>query len=84
MSVFNFRVDDELKDAFLQACKDTDRSASQLIRGHMREYIQAHPIAGTGFRVCPLSNRVLEDNGERLERACLKEDFTFDCAFKSI
>lgn len=39
-ALFTFRVDKKLKEAFQVACKETDKSASQLIRGAMREYVE--------------------------------------------
>lgn len=37
---FTCRVDDDLKQAFLQAAKANDRSASVLIRDFMRDYVR--------------------------------------------
>jgi len=36
------KLDAELKDAFLSACKDNDTTASQELRNFMREYIRKH------------------------------------------
>ena len=38
-STFTFRVDDTLKSAFNDAAKQQDRTAAQLLRDFMREYI---------------------------------------------
>ena len=40
-STFTFRVDDDLKAAFTAAAKDNDRTAAQILRETMREYIAA-------------------------------------------
>ena len=44
-STFTFRVDEDLKAAFTAAAKDNDRTAAQILRETMREYIaqQAPP-----------------------------------------
>ena len=42
---FTFRVDAELKNAFLQAARANDRSASLLIRDFMREYVECEKAA---------------------------------------
>lgn len=39
-TTFTFRVDNELKAAFLDAARGNDRSASMLLRDFMREYIE--------------------------------------------
>ena len=38
-STFTFRVDDTLKSAFSDAAKQKDRTAAQLLRDFMREYV---------------------------------------------
>jgi len=38
-STFTFRVDDTLKSAFSDAAKQQDRTAAQLLRDFMREYV---------------------------------------------
>lgn len=38
-ATFTFRVDDDLKSAFADAAKQRDRTAAQLLRDFMREYI---------------------------------------------
>ena len=38
-STFTFRVDDTLKTAFNDAAKQQDRTAAQLLRDFMREYV---------------------------------------------
>ena len=40
-STFTFRVDEDLKAAFTAAAKDNDRTAAQILREAMREYIVA-------------------------------------------
>jgi predicted transcriptional regulator len=40
-STFTFRVDEDLKAAFTAAAKGNDRSAAQILRETMREYIAA-------------------------------------------
>ncbi|MEI9905599.1 MAG: hypothetical protein WDN06_17850 [Asticcacaulis sp.] len=46
-STFTFRVENDLKDAFNQSAKASDRSAAQLIRDFMRDYIRRQQdIAG--------------------------------------
>ena len=40
-STFTFRVDEDLKAAFTSAAKDNDRTAAQILRETMREYIAA-------------------------------------------
>jgi predicted transcriptional regulator len=39
---FTVRVDSDLKDAFLSAAQSQDRTASQLIRDFMRDYVKKH------------------------------------------
>lgn len=41
-ATFTFRVDDALKTAFSTAAKACDRSAAQLLRDFMREFVQQH------------------------------------------
>ena len=38
-STFTFRVDDRLKAAFADAAKQKDRTAAQLLRDFMRDYV---------------------------------------------
>ena len=38
-STFTFRVDETLKSAFSDAAKEQDRTAAQLLRDFMREYV---------------------------------------------
>jgi predicted transcriptional regulator len=42
---FTFRVEPGLKDAFVQAARSNDRSASLLIRDFMREYVEREKAA---------------------------------------
>lgn len=39
-ATFTFRVDEALKNDFANAAKDRDRTAAQLLRDFMREYVQ--------------------------------------------
>lgn len=39
---FNVRADAHLIDAFVAAASNQDRTASQLIRDYMREYVKKH------------------------------------------
>jgi predicted transcriptional regulator len=39
-ATFTFRVDDSLKHAFVTAAKASDRTAAQLLRDFMREFVQ--------------------------------------------
>lgn len=39
-TAFTVRVEPDLKDAFLQAAKSQDITASQLIRAFMRDYVK--------------------------------------------
>jgi predicted transcriptional regulator len=39
-ATFTFRVDDALKAEFSSAAKTCDRSAAQLLRDYMREFVQ--------------------------------------------
>ena len=43
-STFTFRVDEDLKAAFTAAAKDNDRTAAQILRETMREYIAAEAL----------------------------------------
>jgi predicted transcriptional regulator len=43
-STFTFRVDEDLKAAFTAAAKGNDRSAAQILRETMREYIAAEAL----------------------------------------
>ena len=40
-ATFTIRVDDQLKDAFTEAARSSDRTGAQLIRGFMREYVES-------------------------------------------
>lgn len=40
-STFTFRVDEDLKSAFTAAAKGNDRTAAQILREAMREYVAA-------------------------------------------
>lgn len=39
---FTIRVDSSLKDAFVSAAQSQDRTASQLLRDFMRDYVKKH------------------------------------------
>lgn len=39
---FTLRIDPDLKNAFIASAKGQDRTASQLIRDYMREYVKKH------------------------------------------
>lgn len=39
---FTIRVEPDLKDAFVAAAKSQDRTASQLVRDYMRDYVKKH------------------------------------------
>lgn len=39
-SNFTLRVDDELKEAFVEAARQHDRTGAQLVRDFMRDYVQ--------------------------------------------
>lgn len=36
----NFRVEKELRDAFLKACNSNDETGAQVLRKFMREYVE--------------------------------------------
>lgn len=36
------RVESELRDAFVEACRQDDRPAAQVIRAFMRDYLRKH------------------------------------------
>lgn len=42
-SGFRIRVQRELREQFLAACKAQDKPAAQVLREFMREYVEAHP-----------------------------------------
>ncbi len=44
-STFTFRVDESLKEAFNAAAKASDRSAAQILRAAMREFVAQHAAA---------------------------------------
>lgn len=47
-ATFTFRVEDSLKAAFSEAAKQRDRTAAQLLRDFMREYV-AQGTSGAGY-----------------------------------
>jgi predicted transcriptional regulator len=44
-ATFTFRVDEALKNDFAHAAKTRDRTAAQLLRDFMREFVQQHESA---------------------------------------
>lgn len=48
-SSMTFRVDGELHGAFVAACRAADRTAAQVLRDAMREFIARNPQAGLPF-----------------------------------
>ena len=47
-SGFRIRLDDNLRRNFLQACKQQDKSAAQVIREFMRRYVDRHVDTSQG------------------------------------
>ena len=47
-SGFRIRLEDNLRRSFLQACKQQDRSAAQVIREFMRRYVDRRVDASQG------------------------------------
>lgn len=45
-TTFTMRLPKPLKEAFDAACKSNDRSAAQMVRDFMREYVQKNNQAG--------------------------------------
>jgi len=43
---FRFRVEPELRDAFVKICSEQDMSAAQVLRRFMRDYIEEGKGAG--------------------------------------
>lgn len=37
------RIDRELREAFVAACREEDRPAAQVLREFMRDYVASHP-----------------------------------------
>jgi hypothetical protein len=48
---FRVRVDDELKDEFIQICKANDLTAAQVIRQFMRSYVEESKSTSTANNV---------------------------------
>ena len=46
-SGLRIRVERQLRQKFLELCREKDRPASQVIREFMREYIESHKEATT-------------------------------------
>jgi hypothetical protein len=42
-SGFRIRVQRELREQFLAACKAQDKPAAQVLREFMRDFVEAHP-----------------------------------------
>lgn len=47
------RIDHELRQAFIEACRDQDRPAAQIIREFMRQFVVAHSRAGRAKKSSP-------------------------------
>lgn len=45
-TTFNLRLPKPLKNAFEAACKSNDRSAAQIVRDFMRDYVKQNNQAG--------------------------------------
>lgn len=48
------RVDRELREQFLEACRDQDKPAAQVLREFMRDYIATHPVPRLKASIEPL------------------------------
>lgn len=59
-----FRVDDELKAAFMRTAKDHNRNASLLLRDFMQDYI-VQAEAGATPRAAPRTRRTAAVGGPR-------------------
>jgi antitoxin component of RelBE/YafQ-DinJ toxin-antitoxin module len=46
-SGLRIRIDDDLRTQFIQACRDNDLTAAQVLRAFMRQYVHkgGHPAA---------------------------------------
>lgn len=46
-SGFRIRVERELREKFLEICREQDRPAAQILREYMREYVAANDLQKT-------------------------------------
>ena len=44
-SGFRIRVQRELREKFLEICREQDKPAAQVLREYMREYVAEHEVA---------------------------------------
>jgi len=65
-TTFTFHVDEELKAAFDEAAKASDRPGSQLLRDFMREYVAR--AAHNGWFRAEVEEALKEANDPQLER----------------
>lgn len=38
------RIDRDLRESFVAACRDQDKAAAQVLREFMRDYVTTHPV----------------------------------------
>lgn len=55
---YRLRVEPELHQAFLDACKFEDRPAAQVMREFMKQYVEKHKLALQGDLFKPSSKTV--------------------------
>lgn len=55
-STFTFRVDEALKDAFTAAARERDRSAAQILRAAMRDFVSAQAAVSAPPAGAPAPN----------------------------
>lgn len=55
---FRIRVQKELREQFLAACKSQDKPAAQVLREFMREYVDTHPVQSTSLVARNLKDRI--------------------------
>lgn len=51
------RVDKSLRDEFIEACRTQDKTASQVLRAYMRDYVARHKSIMQGELFPPSSKR---------------------------
>ena len=76
-ATFTFRVDEELKAAFVNAAKEWDRTGAQLLRDYMRDVV-AKSAAGehdAWFRDQVAAGIASADVGRVDEAAAVEEEF---------
>lgn len=57
------RVEPELREKFVNLCRDNDLPAAQVLRSFMREYVQANTVATKSIpRVSKTSKKSLTKN----------------------